>query len=56
MDGQSPTKWKVLDFVDVVVHIMHTEARKHYDIETLWGDAPRVRPRSPKKAAAQPKG
>lgn len=34
--------WYVLDFVDVVVHILMPDARRHYDLEMLWGDAPRV--------------
>jgi ribosomal silencing factor RsfS len=28
-----------LDFFDVIVHVMHTEVRHHYDLEGLWGDA-----------------
>jgi ribosome-associated protein len=34
--------WIVLDLVDVVLHTMLPEARLFYDIEMLWGDAPRV--------------
>jgi ribosome-associated protein len=34
--------WYVLDFVDVVVHTLMPDARRHYDLEMLWGDAPRV--------------
>lgn len=36
------TTWVVLDCVDVVVHIFEPNARAHYDLEMLWGDAPRV--------------
>jgi ribosome-associated protein len=32
----------LLDFVDVVVHIFSPEYRQYYDLELLWGDAPRV--------------
>ncbi|MBL8746875.1 MAG: ribosome silencing factor [Phycisphaerae bacterium] len=35
-------EWIVLDFVDVVVHTLMPDARRHYDLEMLWGDAPRV--------------
>jgi ribosomal silencing factor RsfS len=37
----------------VIVHIMRTEARKRYDLESLWGDAPRMKPprRAPKAPA-----
>lgn len=37
----NPT-WVILDFVDVVVHVFEPESRLYYDIEMLWGDAPRV--------------
>ncbi|MCA9310614.1 MAG: ribosome silencing factor [Phycisphaerales bacterium] len=42
--------WIVLDFVDVVVHLFHPEQRMHYDLEMLWGDAPRVEWRRPGQA------
>jgi ribosome-associated protein len=45
MDGTLHTAWVVLDFFDVIVHVMRAEVRAHYDVEGLWGDAPRVRPR-----------
>jgi len=34
--------WLLADFVDVVVHLFEPEARQHYDLEMLWGDAERV--------------
>jgi ribosome-associated protein len=34
--------WLLADFVDVVVHLFEPTTRSHYDIEMLWGDAPRV--------------
>lgn len=34
--------WLVADFVDVVVHLFEANARAHYDLEMMWGDAPRV--------------
>ena len=39
---ESRANWIVLDFVDVVVHAMLPETRRYYDLELLWGDAPRV--------------
>jgi len=45
MDGALHTAWVVLDFFDVIVHVMRSDVREHYDLEGLWGDAPRVRPR-----------
>lgn len=41
-DGALDSLWTVLDFVDVVVHILHREKREFYSIEALWSDAPKV--------------
>jgi len=43
IDGTSQTAWVVLDFFDVIVHLMRQDVRDRYDLETLWGDAPRVK-------------
>jgi len=51
IDGNLQTAWLVLDYFDVIVHVMRADARNRYDLETLWGDAPRVRPR--RRAAAK---
>jgi ribosome-associated protein len=34
--------WLLLDCVDVVVHLFEPSTRAHYDLEMMWGDAPRV--------------
>lgn len=44
VDGDGRATWQVLDFFDVIVHIMRQDARERYDLESLWGDAPRLRP------------
>ncbi len=49
-EGEQPTTWLVLDFVDVVVHLFEAATRGHYDLEMLWGDAPRVTWRREAKA------
>ncbi len=41
-DGLAEGRWAVLDFGDVVVHVFHQPVREIYDLESLWGDAPRV--------------
>jgi ribosome-associated protein len=48
-DGSTQGAWVVLDFFDVIVHVMRQDVRERYDLEGLWGDAARVKPK--KKAA-----
>ena len=48
VDGTVHGAWVVLDFFDVIVHLMRADARERYDLESLWGDAPRVRPKAVK--------
>ena len=48
-DGMASGTWVVLDYFDVIVHVMHTETRKHYDLEGLWGDARPLKPKTPAK-------
>jgi ribosome-associated protein len=43
VDGTWQAGWVVLDFFDVIVHVMRQDKRERYDLEGLWGDAPRVR-------------
>jgi ribosome-associated protein len=50
LDGTLQAGWLVLDYFDVIVHIMRNDVREHYDLEGLWGDAPRIRPRAKAKA------
>src|SRR5512140_4003098 len=45
IDGTFQTAWVVLDYFDVIVHVMRQDVRERYDLETLWGDAPRLRAR-----------
>ena len=43
-EGARGSKWVLLDFGDVVVHVFHEEERAYYDLEGLWSDAPMIRP------------
>jgi ribosome-associated protein len=52
IDGTWQTAWVVLDYFDVIVHVMRADVRERYDLETLWGDAPRVKARKRKHAEA----
>ena len=45
IDGTLQAAWIVLDYFDVIVHVMRNDVREHYDLEGLWGDAPRLRAR-----------
>ncbi|MCQ2377847.1 MAG: ribosome silencing factor [Victivallaceae bacterium] len=38
--ADSVSGWVLLDYGNVLVHLMTTEARAKYDLEGLWGDAP----------------
>ena len=53
VDGTVHGAWVVLDFFDVIVHIMRADVRERYNLEGLWGDAPEVKPRKLRKPAAR---
>jgi ribosome-associated protein len=52
IDGTFHAAWVVLDYFDVIVHVMRADVRERYDLETLWGDAPRIKPRKRARARA----
>jgi ribosome-associated protein len=54
VDGTLNAAWVVLDYFDVIVHIMRQDVRERYDLETLWGDAPRVKSRPRKRLLTTP--
>jgi ribosome-associated protein len=41
--GYPQSRWIVMDYGDLLVHIFHPEMREHYGLEQLWGDAKRVK-------------
>lgn len=41
VEGLQGGRWVLLDYVDFVVHVFHPQARNFYQLERLWGDAPR---------------
>lgn len=59
-EGDRDAHWVLLDYIDVVVHVMHTEDREYYSLERLWRDCPAVplpeRPRPERPLAADPAG
>ncbi len=44
VEGLSGGRWVLLDYIDFVVHVFHPQSRDFYQLENLWGDAPRWEP------------
>ena len=42
IEGLQGGRWVLIDYIDFVVHVFHEEARLFYQLEVLWGDAPRL--------------
>lgn len=42
IEGYEDGRWILIDAGDVVVHVFIREAREQYDLDRLWGDAPRI--------------
>ena len=42
VDGVSSAQWILMDYGDVVVHIFTPEMREYYQLERLWGEAPKL--------------
>ena len=42
VEGEAESKWVLMDYSDVVVHVFEEQTRAYYALEKLWGDAPRV--------------
>ena len=38
IEGRTSSEWKLIDAIDVIVHIFHPEKRKFYDLEKMWCD------------------
>jgi ribosome-associated protein len=41
-EGERAGRWVLLDYVDIVVHVQHTEEREFYALDRLWKDCERV--------------
>ena len=38
IEGKESSDWKLVDTLDVIVHIFHPDKRKFYDIEKMWSE------------------
>jgi ribosome-associated protein len=47
IEGYELGQWVVLDYGDVLIHLFDEDKRDYYQLEHLWGDAPRVEWRRP---------
>lgn len=41
-EGERAGRWVLLDYIDIVVHIQHTEEREFYALDRLWKDCPTI--------------
>ena len=41
-EGLQDARWVLLDYGDAVIHVFRQQERELYDLERLWGDAPRL--------------
>jgi|TARA_B110000438_G_scaffold289638_1_gene324424 ribosome-associated protein len=38
LEGRDSNDWKLIDAIDIIVHIFHPEKRKFYDLEKMWSE------------------
>ena len=38
IEGKESSEWKLVDGIDIIVHIFHPEKRKFYDLEKMWSE------------------
>lgn len=53
IEGYGAGQWVLIDFGDVVVHVFYEPVRAFYDLERVWGRAPRVTLPEPYRSQAR---
>ena len=38
LEGRNSNEWKLIDAMDIIVHIFHPEKRKFYELEKIWSE------------------
>ena len=38
MEGRDSSDWKLVDAIDIIIHIFHPEKREFYDLEKMWSE------------------
>ena len=38
IEGRTSNDWKLIDAIDIIVHIFHPDKRKFYDLEKMWSE------------------
>jgi ribosome-associated protein len=38
IEGRESNDWKLIDAIDIIIHIFHPEKRKFYDLEKMWSE------------------
>ena len=38
IEGKESSEWKLVDGIDIIVHIFHPEKRKFYELEKIWSE------------------
>jgi len=38
LEGRNSSEWKLIDAIDIIVHIFHPEKRRFYDLEKMWSE------------------
>ena len=38
LEGRGSSDWKLIDAIDIIIHIIHQKKRKFYDLEKMWSE------------------